>query len=722
VTGAAGSGLAAISGGVGGITVTGTNSLLITTTSAFLVGDTGLGGLSIEDGATAEAQDGLIVANTSGASGSSVEVSGAGSNLEVTGSLVVGDAGSGSLTLSDGASVTAGALDIAAATSGDGDVSLAGTGTTLNVTGALTLGGGGAGELAILGGAQMTVAGGVVGSSDTAPGNLDIEGTGSQLTINAGTLTIGANGPAEFTLGIGAVLSGEVANGPFGVVSEYGNVDPATDPNDGTQNVGFGNSLIYDFYVANSGTIKITSGSATFYSPLVTDETNAQDGSTNGLWVIGAHETLVMNTTSVDQTQTFDFTSPSAAGLVIGQVPQPSTTEFDTFNGQTMPALTGSIAAGSPNVLPGWDAPIENYQSGDVITLQELTYGSATASGDVVTVWSGAGGTGSVLGSLTFLGKNDAPSGADAALAATQINSLACFAAGTRIATEQGWVKVEDLRVGDRVRTVPVVAASVGLSSPSCSGRSSPSSSCPELGGGSDADPNLDQVPRMIPQPAPGRGMTAQTIPRPTQRTAMRVQPNRRPTGETRAEDRAALATGHSAAAQASCEPIVWIGSRTVDCTRQPRPETVWPVRIARGAFGANVPCRELHLSPDHAVFVNGVLIPAKLLINGTSIVQVGRGRVTYHHVELPEHAVILAEGLPVESYLDTGDRMNFDAGGTIRLYPDFTARLAPDAAMLWEANGAAQLVLAGTLLDAARRVTETAPRREPRFAAAPIG
>ena len=154
-----------------------------------------------------------------------------------------------------------------------------------------------------------------------------------------------------------------MANGPFGVVSEYGNVDPATDPNDGTQNVGFGNSLIYDYYIANSGTIKITSGTASFFSPLVTDETNAADGSTSGLWVIGAHETLVMNTTSVDTTQTFDFTSPSAATLVIGQVPQGNPNEPDTFNGQTMPALTGSIAPGSPNVLPGWDAPIENFAS-----------------------------------------------------------------------------------------------------------------------------------------------------------------------------------------------------------------------------------------------------------------------------------------------------------------------------------------------------------------------
>jgi T5SS/PEP-CTERM-associated repeat protein len=593
----------------GEITVTGANSLLTTTTGVFTVGDTGLGGLSIEAGGTAEAPFGLVVANTSGASGSAVDVSGGGSNLQVTGTLVVGDAGSGSLSLSQGASVTAGALELATGATGDGDVSLAGTSTTLDVTGALALGGQAAGELSILGGAQMTVAGGVVGSGDSAPGNVDIEGTGSELTINTGTLTVGANGPAEFTLGIGAVLSGEVANGPFGVVNEYGNVDPQTDPNDGTQNVGFGNSLIYDFFVANSGTIKITSGTATFYTPLVTDETNAQDGSTNGLWVIGAHDTLVMNTTSVDNTQTFDFTSPSAASLVIGQVPQGNPAVPDTYNGQTMPSLTGSIAAGSPNVLPGWNAPMENYQSGDVIVLQGLTYRSATASGDVVTVWSGAGGTGSVLGSLTFLSKSLAPSSSEAAAAATQINALACFAEGTRIETVDGFAAVEELRVGDEVKTV--------------------------LGG-------------------PGR--------------------------------------------------IVWLGSRAVNCARHPHPETVWPVRVRAGAFDENVPSRDLYLSPDHAVYVGGVLVPVKLLINNTSIMQTKRHDVTYHHVELPEHAVILAEGLAVESYLDTGDRANFAAGESIRLFPDFSARLAPHLAMTWETRGAAPLAMIGPALEAARR------------------
>ena len=60
---------------------------------------------------------------------------------------------------------------------------------------------------------------------------------------------------------------------------------------------------------------------------------------------------------------------------MIGQVPQGNPNEPDTFNGQTMPTLTGSIAPGSPNVLPGWDAPIENFQVGDLIVLRGLTYG-----------------------------------------------------------------------------------------------------------------------------------------------------------------------------------------------------------------------------------------------------------------------------------------------------------------------------------------------------------
>ena len=143
---------------------------------------------------------------------------------------------------------------------------------------------------------------------------------------------------------------------------------------------------------------------------------------------------------------------------------------------------------------------------------------------------------------------------------------------------------------------------------------------------------------------------------------------------------------------------MIWIGNRTVDCTRHPEPWKVWPVRVAVGAFGPGRPYRELFLSPDHAVAVDDVLIPVKHLINGTSIVQVQRSEVTYYHVELPRHALLLAEGLPTESYLDVGDRDNFlNGGGPIALYPDFHSRV-------WEAEGCAPLVVTGPMLDAVKR------------------
>ncbi|GAB0120281.1 Hint domain-containing protein [Acidisoma sp. 7E03] len=142
--------------------------------------------------------------------------------------------------------------------------------------------------------------------------------------------------------------------------------------------------------------------------------------------------------------------------------------------------------------------------------------------------------------------------------------------------------------------------------------------------------------------------------------------------------------------------PIRWVGQRSLDCTRHPAPAKVWPVRIAPHAFGPGQPARPLLLSPDHAIFAEGVLIPVKHLLNGDSIRQMRRRHVTYHHVELPRHAVILAEGLPAESYLDTGDRQAFAGGaGPIALHPAWGAE-ARDVALIQEALGAAPVRVTG--------------------------
>ncbi|MSP03304.1 MAG: Hint domain-containing protein [Acetobacteraceae bacterium] len=143
---------------------------------------------------------------------------------------------------------------------------------------------------------------------------------------------------------------------------------------------------------------------------------------------------------------------------------------------------------------------------------------------------------------------------------------------------------------------------------------------------------------------------------------------------------------------------IVWIGQRTVDCARHPNPELVWPVRVKREAFGKATPARDLYLSPDHAIYIDDVLIPVRHLVNGTTIRQTKRKTVTYFHVELPLHSVILAEGLTTESYLDTGDRARFINGAAVAtLHPDFSARA-------WEMKGCAELVQTGPALERIRR------------------
>jgi hypothetical protein len=94
------------------------------------------------------------------------------------------------------------------------------------------------------------------------------------------------------------------------------------------------------------------------------------------------------------------------------------------------------------------------------------------------------------------------------------------------------------------------------------------------------------------------------------------------------------------------------------------------------------------------------VLIPVKHLINGSTIARVPIDQVTYYHIELPRHDVVLAEGLPAESFLEMKDRANYATGSApVRLSPDFTSRM-------WEAFGCARLIVTGPELAAARALT----------------
>ena len=128
--------------------------------------------------------------------------------------------------------------------------------------------------------------------------------------------------------------------------------------------------------------------------------------------------------------------------------------------------------------------------------------------------------------------------------------------------------------------------------------------------------------------------------------------------------------------ASGATRPVIWLGHRAIDISRHPDPVAVRPVRVRAGAFGDGQPRRDLWLSPGHNIAFEGALIAACRLINGRSVGQIDQDHIEYWHVELDAHDVIYADGLPAESYLDTGNRTAFANGGAfIEAHPDFRPR-----------------------------------------------
>ncbi|MSP03084.1 MAG: hypothetical protein EXR07_18855, partial [Acetobacteraceae bacterium] len=247
VAGEAGTGVVTVSGGTltnsgslvlghlagahGTLTVTGSNALVSGSGQA-IVGDAGTGSLSIHSGATVittpgtvAGLTGAVIANAASGGGSSVTVIGAGSNWQVTGTLVVGNAGFGSLAISQSGSVTASALNEAAGAGGGGIISVSGTGSALTVTGALSVGGQASGGLSILNGATVTAASATVGDGASSSGNIDIEGVGSLLIVGT-VLNVGgvAGGKGVITVGVGAELKvgATIVTGVNGILNNLG--------------------------------------------------------------------------------------------------------------------------------------------------------------------------------------------------------------------------------------------------------------------------------------------------------------------------------------------------------------------------------------------------------------------------------------------------------------------------------------------------------------------
>jgi hypothetical protein len=147
------------------------------------------------------------------------------------------------------------------------------------------------------------------------------------------------------------------------------------------------------------------------------------------------------------------------------------------------------------------------------------------------------------------------------------------------------------------------------------------------------------------------------------------------PVGETPVEE---LQPGDLIKTASGISMVQWVGKQSFRCDRHPRHDDVIPIAVAVNAFGRGQPHSKLRLSAGHAVAVScfdEILVPISGLVNGATIKREPVSSVTYWHVELDRHDLLIANGLTVESYLDVGNRAGFHEGlGVSPIRPELTA------------------------------------------------
>lgn len=124
--------------------------------------------------------------------------------------------------------------------------------------------------------------------------------------------------------------------------------------------------------------------------------------------------------------------------------------------------------------------------------------------------------------------------------------------------------------------------------------------------------------------------------------------------GERCVED---IAVGDSlVTASGAVRAVEWVGCWQVrKAADRSWSNDVRPVRIRQSALAPNVPHTDLYVTQGHAMLLDGVLIPAGELVNGTSITiddAEGVQELEYFHIRLASHDVIMACGAASETLL----------------------------------------------------------------------
>ncbi|WOO42236.1 hypothetical protein [Rubellicoccus peritrichatus] len=207
--------------GVGEINVTGSGSNLAAISDGsyggeIYVGYNGVGTLNVYDGATVSAEFLSLAGFATGdaLSEGSLTIDGAGSSVEVSdGSILIGDEGIGTMTVQNGGSFSSSYGSIGEYDTGDGYLVVTGSGSTFEITETDTfyVGYEGVGDMEITNGGYVTAAGDVkAGRRSNGSGNILVDGAGSTLDV-AGELFIGDSGTAGMQIQNGGYVSQDFA-------------------------------------------------------------------------------------------------------------------------------------------------------------------------------------------------------------------------------------------------------------------------------------------------------------------------------------------------------------------------------------------------------------------------------------------------------------------------------------------------------------------------------
>ena len=112
-------------------------------------------------------------------------------------------------------------------------------------------------------------------------------------------------------------------------------------------------------------------------------------------------------------------------------------------------------------------------------------------------------------------------------------------------------------------------------------------------------------------------------------------------------------------------EKVMWVSKFKVNKLNS----SSRPICIKKNALAKNLPFKDLYVSPNHSIVIDGEMVLAKELVNEHTIYQDNACQdVEYYHLECEHHSTIFANGVLSESYLDLNNRTVFD--NSVKIHP----------------------------------------------------